>query len=146
MAEIIARNIFNEDNLDIKLSSAGIYVLPNSFINYKSILALEKFDDVILLDSDKKYKSRQITQEEIINNDFIFTMSSQQAKILKDNFCNIDSQKKIFTLSEFACKENYDITDPIGGDLKVYQKCAEEIFSLVNIIEENFKQSYFSRF
>lgn len=133
MAQALAQKIFKDMNIKAQVSSAGIGANPFDSASQNSILAMKNYDIDI-----SNHKSKQITKEIIDENDFILTMTDAHKKFLCNKF---DQAKgKIFTLSEFACNDNYDIIDPFGADFEIYKKCADQIFSLINIIAMNFKR------
>ena len=138
MAEALAKKIFNEKNLDIKTNSAGI--------SAESCMGASEYSIDIMRDYDidiAEHKAKRIDKKIIDENDFILTMTNQHKLSLSQKFPH--AENKIFTLSEFACNDNYDIIDPFGCNLKVYKKCADEIFSLIKIMASKLEKEKYQR-
>jgi len=132
MAEIIARNIFIENNILAEIKSAGLFVNNISGMSENACLALK---ELLNLRSCKiNHTAKLITQEIVLNHDLILAMTNSHKNILKNKFEKYKS--KIFTLAEFACEKNYDITDPFGCDLNIYNQCAREIYYFINLISK----------
>lgn len=132
MAEGIAKKIFEESNVEIQVSSAGISA---DFFSSSSKNAIETLKDLRIDISN--HKSQPVTKKNIDENNFILTMTKHHKNFLIAKFP--DAADKIFTLSYFACSDNYDIIDPFGGNLEIYKKCADEIYSLIKIIAVKIK-------
>lgn len=66
------------------------------------------------------HRSRQLTLEDIEQSDMIFTMSRHHRDCIVQSFPS--ASEKCFLLDE-----TFDIMDPIGSELEVYQKCFQEI-------------------
>lgn len=131
MAQALAQKIFTDKNIIGQIDSAGIFANPFQGASVNSILAMKDFGIDI-----SNYKSKQITKNMLDENDFIIAMTKSHKNFLLADFP--DYQKKIFTLSEFACNNNYDIIDPFGQSLEIYKECANEIYYFVNKISDKF--------
>ena len=68
----------------------------------------------------EEHISKQITEEDIIESDIIFTMTGAHKQMIA-SVCN-RLNKPLFTLAEFT-GHSEDISDPYGGSLEVYEKC-----------------------
>ena len=70
--------------------------------------------------------SRQLIMEDIENYSYIITMTASHKEMLK----SVVNSDKIITLAEFA-GESGDVSDPYGGDLRLYEKTAEMIYDYI---------------
>lgn len=105
--------------------SRGTHAIDGlSASEYSVIAASELGSDI------SSHLSRQITQADVSWADFIFTMTSSHASVLKAAFP--ESSKKIFTIAEFALSA--DVSDPYGGDLATYRECAAQLRAAVQKI------------
>jgi protein-tyrosine phosphatase len=135
MAEIIAKHIFARDGIAAEISSAGIFVSDNSFINDHAIDVLKNMiDNSALIEKNLKRKARQIIIDDLIINDLILVMSSLHKKILIDRFDNFSN--KIFTLPYFTCNCDLDISDPFMMDVDVYESCAKQIYKFIDLLSK----------
>lgn len=131
MAEIIAKDIFNRRKININVISRGIAVYFPSEASENSIKALEKYN----LDLSK-HTAKQIEQSDIVSSNLILTMTNQHKAFVKkmagDNI-------NVFTLKEYIKVGNDDISDPYGGDILDYQKCADELYSYIEMLADLFQ-------
>ncbi len=69
---------------------------------------------------------RQVSRDDIVESDLILTMTKSHAYHVFSMFAQKD--RHIYTLKDFVGGyEDRDISDPIGGSLDDYRKCAKEI-------------------
>lgn len=104
-------------------SSAGIYASLGAAPSENAVKAMkEKGIDI------KNHRARQLTIPMIESAALVLTLTKEQ----KSAIINIrkDFSDKVMTIGEFA-GEKVDVSDPYGGDLKVYKDCAAEICDLV---------------
>ncbi len=118
----MAEGIFNSMNLNGVASSAGLCVMGSMGAEQNAIDAVSKWN--INLDG---HTPKQTTQEMLECADVVLTMTTSHKWTLYDD-------EKVFTLKEFA-GEYGDVADPYGGNLSVYENCAEEIKRLIEKIE-----------
>ena len=120
MAAAIMDKIAREKNLDVRIESAGIFAGDGAPASENAAEALKDYG------IDLSYhRSKPVTRELIGQCDLILTMTDGHKNALKKA-----ADGKIFTLAEYA-GEDKDISDPFGGDLETYKKCAGEIYGLL---------------
>ncbi len=119
LAEVIARKVFEEKGIKADIMSRGLSVAyPSSASVNSRKIACEmglSLDDFI---------SRPLTYEDIEWADVVITMTNAH-KAAVENVCH-ENDTDIFTLAE-AAVENADISDPFGGDIETYRRCACQI-------------------
>lgn len=129
MAAAIMNKIAVENDLDVRIESAGLFAKDGEPASSEAVEALKKYD-IDLSD----HKSKQITPELIEKSDLIVTMTEAHKMLLQDFAAD-----KTCTLCELADMEG-DIDDPFGGDLEDYEKTADKLYialtQLSNKIEE----------
>ena len=76
------------------------------------------------------HKSKMIDLEQLEGAKLVLTMTRSHLSVIK-SFCK---GANAFTLAEYVGAEK-DISDPFGGDLKIYQDCAKEIESLISMLK-----------
>lgn len=128
MAEIIAKDIFNKHKINIDVMSRGIAVYFPSEASENSIKALEKYN----LDLSK-HTAKQIEQSDIVSSNLILTMTNQHKSFVKKM---AGDSVNVFTLKEYIKVGNDDISDPYGGDISDYQKCADELYSYIEMLAD----------
>ena len=133
MAEGIFNQILKEnDDDDIHVTSAGISVYVSTSASEEAICAMEEMDIDI---SD--HMSSQVTEEDVENADLVLVMTTGHKNILIDLFP--DSADKIFTLLEYAYRNEEDIADPFGMDQDAYRQCAIEIKGAIEKVYDRIK-------
>lgn len=130
MAEAIAKSLCNDKNINI--FSRGLFVYENLPINEKSKQVLQN-NDILL----EKHFSNPLTIEELKNATLILTMEQSHKdfinQAISDN--NINTNSTIKTLYEYVLNKNLNINDPYGFEISVYEKCFDEIYSLISKID-----------
>lgn len=123
MAEGIFNSMAENENLNVRASSAGIYVLPCSKVSKNSVdaLSVENIDI-------SKHQPKQLDFQLISDADLVLTMSSSHKSAIINEFP--DLKNKVYTIAEFV-GEKSDISDPFGGDLNLYKSCMIDIKSLI---------------
>ncbi len=124
MAEVIAKQIIAAQrsiNMD-DLEAAGVRVLSaGAFTNSGMPAAREAIEAMSKLSIDlSQHRSRVLTPELIRESDVIYCMTQSHL----DAVLELDPQARDRAMLLDA---NGDIDDPIGGNLTVYQRCAELI-------------------
>ncbi len=118
MAEGLAKKLFPAHSF----SSAGLFVNTGDSVSENSIIAIKDYDIDISL-----HKPTQLTIEHIKNNDYIVPMTCSHKQVLLQS--GVPSNK-ILIFSE-------EISDPFGGSLEVYKKCAEQLkYNIEKLIGE----------
>ncbi len=141
MAEVIAKNLFEENNINAQISSAGIMALSGARASKNAIKAAE------LLGLDLSlHTSSQFTIDLFNNSDIILTMTQNHKdavlSVLQNASISDELHEKVFTVAEYAGLEHYDISDPFAQSLSVYQDCAEQLKFLINKIVERINKQY----
>ncbi len=128
MAEALARKWLGlnaPNRRDIELISAGLAAYPGSPASPQAIEVMGMAEIDLTA-----HQARQMSAELARDSDIIFTMTANQKRVLTEMYP--ETAVKVFTLAEFGNNRGYDITDPIGQPVQVYQKCARELQELVN--------------
>jgi protein-tyrosine-phosphatase len=76
------------------------------------------------------HRSRQLHRVLLEQADVVLVMTQGHAEALRLEFP--DQADKVFLLSEMKEGQRYDIEDPYGRPLEVYQTCVEEIAALID--------------
>ncbi len=125
MAAGLMNKIAIEEDLDVRIESAGLFAAEGSPASDEAIEAMKKYD-VDLSD----HRAKQITPELIEKCDVILTMTAAQKMLLSEV-----AGDKTYTLCEYAGTEG-DIADPFGGDLEEYEEVAQMIYFALQSISE----------
>lgn len=124
MAEALFRSILEAEGYDneYECSSAGVYAFEGDSSTVEAIEAMKKYG----LDISKHY-ARVLDYEMIQNAYIILTMTKDHKRMILDVYPEVAD--KVFTLKEFAgyTEDDWDISDPFGFDVDIYEACAEEI-------------------
>lgn len=124
MAEVIARQMLAKDRgaavedldaLGLRVLSAGAFTSPGLPATREAVTAMEKLG----LDLSH-HRSRELTPQLIQEADVIFCMTESHRQAVLE--IDPSAAGRTDTLDP-----NGDIEDPIGGNLTVYQRCAELI-------------------
>ena len=121
MAEALASLIFKKHGIKVSVCSAGVSAGDGYPASQNAISAMHS-EGIDL----HAHKSTQITEQLLESVSLILTMTSTHLNIVK----SICPQANAFTLSEYAMSDG-DISDPFGGSLEVYNKCAAQIKELI---------------
>jgi len=138
MAEqLLKRMVSKEENIEMKVDSAGISTLSGKAANEKAVKVLAE-EHIELTNHSTKAINKKLFSEA----DLILTMTVYHKKYLEKKGYNL--KDKVYTLKEFANSgENLDISDPYGMSLDMYRKTKEEIKAALKNFLTNFKQYIF---
>ena len=129
MAAAIMNKLAIENNIDVRIKSAGMFATDGEKATPEAIEAIRKYE--IDLES---HLSQQITPELIDKSDLIITMTEAHKMVLQDM-----AKEKTCTLCELADISG-DIEDPYGGDVEDYTEIADKLYialtQLCNKLEE----------
>ncbi len=117
----MAEGLFNILGKNGVAASAGLCVMPGSGAEKNAQLAVAKWGIDL-----KFHKSAQLTAEMFESADVVFTMTESHK-------LNLPDSPKVSTLTEFV-GETGNVDDPFGGDLAVYETCAEKLKNLIEKI------------
>lgn len=118
----MAEGIFNSMNMNGVAASSGLCVMGAKGAEQNAIDAMSKWNIDL-----NGHVPKQTTLDMLDRADIVLTMTMTHKWTLPDD-------EKVFALKEFV-GEYGDVADPYGGDLSVYEKCAEEIKRLIEKIE-----------
>lgn len=127
MAAALSEIMLNKKGIKCQTDSAGMSVFYPSGASGHAINAMREYGINI-----SGHKSKQVSLSEIEWADLILTMTETHKSYLTLQY--VDSQEKIFTLSEYAGEENCDVSDPFGGSLQEYKSCAKQLERLLEKI------------
>ena len=124
MAQAIAIQEAEKQNISLSAESAGIYANEGSPLSKNSRMVLENDFGI-----EGFYHTAQIcTKANIQEADLVFGMTEHHAVLLRQLFGEDDKIRCFPT----------DVGDPYGGDLARYRRCGEEIAAGIRkLIEEN---------
>lgn len=126
MAAAIMNKIAVDNDLDIRIESAGIFAEEGQRASENAVKALEKYGIDL-----KDHRAKPLTEDLINSADVILVMTQAHKQILEPL-----ASGKTYTLLEYISSDG-DIYDPYGGDLEEYEKCAQEIYdALVDVAEK----------
>ena len=118
-----------ENNLDVRIESAGMFATDGEKATPEAIEAIRKYDIDL-----SEHTSQQITPELVEKSDMIITMTEAHKMVLQDM-----AKEKTCTLCELA-DINGDIEDPYGGDVEDYIETCDKLYialtQLCNKLEE----------
>jgi protein-tyrosine phosphatase len=120
MAEAILR--YKTNNIH-QVESAGIYALTGQSISENADHVLKKHN------ISHDHTSKLLTQELIEQSDLILTMTSSHKNAAISMYSYPD---KIFTISEYVGEDIFDIIDPYGGDVDIYEGTFEQLSVLID--------------
>ncbi|MBP2032379.1 protein-tyrosine phosphatase [Clostridium algifaecis] len=131
----MAEAIFNKfcDIDEVIAESAGISVVPNSKASLNSSKVIKEFIEVDI----SNRKAVGLTENIMKDADLILSMTEYIKYKLIENFK--DFHDKIFTLKEIVCL-NGDITDPFGGDMRIYRSTYKEIEDSILLLLKKIKE------
>ncbi|MCI8404603.1 MAG: low molecular weight protein arginine phosphatase [Clostridia bacterium] len=126
MAAAIMNKIAMENDLDVRIESAGIFAQDGQSASDNAVKALETYNIDL-----SNHRTKPVTEDIVKQSDIILTMTEAHKQILKPL-----AEEKVYTLLEYA-GDSGDINDPYGGDLDEYRNTAQEIYdSLVDVAEK----------
>lgn len=114
----MAEGIFNSLGFNGVAASAGLCVMGLAEAEQNAVEAVKKWEIDL-----KRHKPKQTTEKMFDCADVVVTMTASHKWTFPDS-------EKVFTLKELA-GESGDVADPYGGDLSVYEGCADEIKRLI---------------
>lgn len=136
MAEVIAKDLIKKYNIQAEISSAGISVFCESGASENAMSAIGEYK----LDLTN-HISKQISVEDLEESSLILTMTAKHKEYLLSILKCKETEKKIHTLCEYAGCDKKDITDPFGQGLNEYKMCANELYTLIERIFENYDRN-----
>ena len=110
----LAEGLFKKINPRHEVYSAGLSAIFGDKVSENSVLAARDYDVDI-----SEHISRPLSKELLMATDLFVCLSYSHAVQL----VNLVGKKRIYVLGG-------GISDPYGGSLEIYKKCAEEILKL----------------
>lgn len=123
MAEGMLKNEAKLNNVDIEVSSAGIYAYMGETASANSTKVMAEIGIDISC-----HIAKPVTSEILENIDIVLTMTKAHKETLISLFPTF--KDKIFTLMEYI-GGNGDIADPFGGDINDYRNCRNQLRTAV---------------
>lgn len=129
MAAAIMNKLAVENDLDVRIESAGLFASENENATTEAVEALKKYDIDL-----SGHRSQQLTPELIEKSDLIITMTDAHKLILQDM-----ASEKTVTLCELADIDG-EIEDPFGGDLEEYTETADKLYIALTQVADKIEQ------
>ncbi len=129
MAAALMNKIAIDENLDVRIESAGLFAQEGEPATNEAIVVMKKYDIDLL-----SHHAQQINTELVEKSDLILTMTTGHKMLFADT-----AGEKVYTLCEYAGVEG-DIEDPYGGDVEEYEETAQAIYFALQAIAEKIKQ------
>lgn len=131
----MAEEIFNKliNSSDIVAKSAGITIVPGSFVTEKSAELIKEELNVDVKDK----QAIQLNDSMIKNSDIILTMTNYGRDFIKENYPNY--KDKVFSICEYAGVKG-EVTDPYGSTISVYQKIYKELEGVMPLLIDKLKK------
>ncbi|MCF8008517.1 MAG: low molecular weight protein arginine phosphatase [Halanaerobiales bacterium] len=134
MAEYYAKKIVKQNGIkELEVSSAGINAVNGTPASKEAIKVMNE-EGIDL----KAHRSKTLMEEDLKENDKIFTMTTSHKEVIKDMY-NYDN---VYTLKHFIkdC-EDCDILDPYGFGIKKYRETRDQIKQAVyKLFEIHYKE------
>lgn len=125
MAEGIFREMIKKENIEnVEVSSAGIAAMAGDSVTENAVVAARKYGADI-----SSHRSRALNAYLVMDTDLFVCMTNRHRTALASA---IGSQRVIML--------GDDVSDPFGGDLATYEKCADEIHSGLLLLLDRVKK------
>jgi protein tyrosine phosphatase len=132
LAEVITLDKMKKDSFfeGAQVASCGIHAMSgDEASHYSQVVAKNHCLDL------SQHRSKPLSVYHLIEADYVFTMTHEQAELLKLRFP--DFAQKILPLNE-----EKSISDPYGGDEALYEATYQEIDTAVDACLEKIKGDY----
>ena len=133
MAEGLAKKEIENKNLDINVSSSGIFAMKGEHASFNSVAIMKEYDVDIVT-----HTATPIEESSIKQMDYIFCATSGHKSQVIARYPEL--KEKVYTMKEYAGLskdgEEMDISDPWGFDINTFRMCAAEISLCVDKIIE----------
>lgn len=133
MAEGIMKKRLQEEKIDARVYSCGIYAEDGDGATYHAMEAVNEYEMDI-----SNHKATNIRNSSIEEMDLILCATRGHKNLVLQLYPKLSD--KVFTMKEFAGDRDYDIGDPWGYDIETYKKCAAEIVQVIDKIIEKLKK------
>ncbi|MBR2705403.1 MAG: low molecular weight protein arginine phosphatase [Bacilli bacterium] len=133
MAEGLAKKEIKDKNLDINVSSSGIFAMKGEHASFNSVAIMKEYDVDIVT-----HTATPIEESNIEQMDYIFCATKGHKNQVIVRYPNL--KDKVYTMKEYTGlnkdEEDTDISDPWGFDINTFRMCAAEISLCVDKIIE----------
>lgn len=129
MAEALMAKLAEDENLDIRTASAGLFANDGDSASPEAVIAMKKYGIDL-----STHKAQSINNFLVERSDLILTMTAGHKMVFGEM-----AKGKVYTLCEYAGVEG-DIDDPFGGDVEEYEEVAEMIYFALQAIVEKIGQ------
>ena len=130
----MAAAILMHKNLpNVEVKSAGVYALDGGemSVNAQAVLNEQEIPH--------QHRSAQVTEENLKWAHLVLTMTRAHKEMILHNYPQFAD--KTFTLKEYVTPyTELDVSDPFGGDLRLYRQTFEELKKLIEQFEERYKE------
>lgn len=110
----------------VSVRSAGVYATDDAPVSDYSRCLLEEHGMPVTP------TSRRFTEQDLEWSDLVLTMTVSHRDTLRRAFR--DQAEKFFTLKEYVGSDEFDVQDPYGGSLEVYQQTFEELSDQIDVL------------
>jgi len=133
MAAALFNRLAAASGIGYAAASAGLAAAEGIPASVNAIKAMEGYPGADL----SCHTSRRLSYTDIKEACLILTMERIHRQYILSMYP--EAYKKVFTLKEYVCGTDGDITDPYGGDEAVYKHCAEILSQAVEKLIEKLK-------
>lgn len=126
----MAEAILRKKAPNMKVQSAGVFASPGAPASPQALIALEKRGIT------SSHQAQAVTEELLEWATLVLTMTENHEQLLINQYPQF--RDKIFPLIKYVAEEvdHYDLADPFGGDVTIYEETAEEIEKYIDKLIE----------
>ena len=131
IAEIMLKKLAEEKNKEIEVHSCGTFAENGAMSTLDAIQVLKEDYNLDLY----KHRATNIYDADIANSDLVLCATNIHKITVLHQYP--DLYGKVYTIKEYAKaneESDLDISDPWGGSIATYRKCASEIYDLLQKI------------
>lgn len=125
----------DEIEQEIEIGSAGLYTMNDLPASEEAIKIMKREGLDIT-----GHRSRVLDVTMLDDADLVLTMGSSHRDDIRERFP--DTERRVYTLGEYAGFDGLDIQDPIGGGLEAYQQCARQLKEILSRVWYNILQGH----
>ena len=122
MADGLMKKLVKDTGKDIEVYSCGVFAEDGDRPTYNAIEVMERMDIDL-----RKHQATNIRNSNIKEMDIILCATQSHKNAVEQLYPEL--KRKIYTIKEYAGyeKEDWDISDPWGYDIEIYQFCAQQL-------------------
>lgn len=117
---------------DILVESRGMVVLFSEPYNPKAVAVAARHNMIMPSNS-----ARQLDNSDFDNDILVLVMNSAMKQKIYDTY---DKAINVYTLGEFAGAGDVEVADPYGRGMEEYNKCFEDLYTLIEQATKNIKK------